>query len=91
MAAANADQHSAVTNSAARALLFASQQLAYNAAPGRNGIYEQRAYLETLVDGSRQSRKYIIAATNTPDILIFNLEDKIRTDLIDKLPSPSQK
>jgi modulator of FtsH protease HflK len=91
VAAANADEHSAVTNSAARAELFASQQLAYNAAPGRNGVYEQRAYLDTLVDGSRQSRKYIIAATNTPDILIFNLEDKIRSDLIDRVPSPSQK
>ncbi|MGA2173453.1 MAG: protease modulator HflK [Verrucomicrobiota bacterium] len=91
VATANADEHSAVTNSAARAVLFASQQMAYSAAPGRNGVYEQRAYLETLVEGGSQSRKYIIATTNTPDILIFNLEDKIRTDLIDKLPSPTQK
>jgi hypothetical protein len=91
VATANADEHSAVTNSAARAMLFASQQMAYSAAPGRNGVYEQRAYLETLVEGGSQSRKYIIATTNTPDILIFNLEDKLRPDLIDKLPSPTQK
>ena len=65
--------------------------MAYNAAPGRNGVYEQRAYLETLVDGGRQARKYIIATTNVPDILIFNLEDKIRGDLMDRLPSPSEK
>jgi modulator of FtsH protease HflK len=86
-----ADRHSAVTNSAARALLFASQERAYNAAPGRNGVYEQRAYLDALVDGSRQSRKYIIATSNTPNTLIFNLENNIRSDLIDKLPAPTQK
>ncbi len=91
IAAAEAGRHSAATNSSARATLFASQQMAYNAAPGRNGVYEQRAYLETLVDGGRQARKYIIATTNVPDILIFNLEDKIRGDLMDRLPSPSEK
>jgi regulator of protease activity HflC (stomatin/prohibitin superfamily) len=91
VAAAEADRHTAVTNSAARALLFASQQMAYNAAPGRNGVYEQRAYLDTLVDGSRDTRKYILATTNTPHTLIFNLQDNVRTDLIDKLPAPTQK
>ncbi|HEY3857772.1 MAG TPA: SPFH domain-containing protein [Verrucomicrobiae bacterium] len=88
---AEADQHTAITNSAARAMLFASQQMAYNAAPGRGGIYEQHAYLELLVDKSTGSRKYIVAATNAPSIAIFNLEDKIRKDLIDSLPDPSAK
>ena len=71
--AAEADEHAAITNSAARAMLFANQQLAYNAAPGHNGVYEQHAYLETLVQNSADSRKYIIATTNTPNIVIFNL------------------
>jgi membrane protease subunit HflK len=91
LAAANAGYHSAVTNSAARANLFASQQLAYNAAPGHNGVYEQRAYLDALVEGSRDARKFIIATSNTPNTLIFNLENSIRSDLIDKLPAPIQK
>jgi regulator of protease activity HflC (stomatin/prohibitin superfamily) len=91
VATAEAARHSAVTNAAARATLFASQQLAYNAAPGRNGIYEQRAYLDALVEGSRKTPKYIIATTNTPDILIFDLKSGIRNDLIDKLPAPVQK
>jgi regulator of protease activity HflC (stomatin/prohibitin superfamily) len=91
IAAAEADRHAATTNSAARALLFASQQMAYNAAPGRNGVYEQRAYLEALVDGSRDARKYIIATTNTPNTFILNMQSSIRADLIDKLPAPTQK
>jgi regulator of protease activity HflC (stomatin/prohibitin superfamily) len=88
---AEADEHSAITNSAARAMLFTNQQLAYSAAPGHNGVYEQHAYLQTLVDNSGDSRKYIIATTNAPNIIIFNLEEKIRKDLIDQLPAPPSK
>jgi regulator of protease activity HflC (stomatin/prohibitin superfamily) len=89
--AAQADQHRAVVTSAARAMLFTNQALAYAAAPGNNGVYETRAKLEAWVNNSRQARKYIIATTNTPDILIFDLEDKVRRDLIDELPAPPQK
>jgi regulator of protease activity HflC (stomatin/prohibitin superfamily) len=88
---AEADEHRAITNAAARAMLFTNQALAYAAAPGVNGVYEQRARLEALVDGSRQARKYILVTTNTPDILIYNLEDKVRPDLLEQLPSPSKK
>jgi regulator of protease activity HflC (stomatin/prohibitin superfamily) len=86
--AAEADEHRAVTNSAARAILFTNQELAYTAAPR---VYEQRAKLEAWVNGSRQARKYVIATTNTPDVLIFNLEDKIRQELLDSLSTPSSK
>jgi regulator of protease activity HflC (stomatin/prohibitin superfamily) len=88
---AEADEHRAITNATARAMLFTNQALAYAAAPGVNGVYEQRARLEALVDGSRQARKYIIVTTNTPDILIYNLEDKVRPDLLDQLSPPSKK
>jgi membrane protease subunit HflK len=88
---AEADRHRAVVTSAARALLFTNQELAYEAAPGKAGVYQERAYLETLVDASKDARKYVIVTTNTPDVLIFNLEDKIRPDLIDQIPSPSSK
>ncbi len=88
---AEADRHAAITNSAARAMLFASQQMAYNAAPGHNGVYQQRAYLDALVQNSSDARKYIIATTNAPNIVILNLEDKIRKDLIDQLPAPPSK
>jgi len=85
---AEADEHRDVTNAAARAMLFTNQELAYAAAPGANGIYEQRARLEALVGGSRKARKYVIVTTNTPDILIYNLEDKVREDLLDRLSAP---
>jgi regulator of protease activity HflC (stomatin/prohibitin superfamily) len=87
---AEADEHGAITNAAARAMLFTNQALAYAAAPGANGVYEQRARLEALVDGSRQARKYVIVTTNTPDILIYNLEDKLFPDLLDQLAAPKK-
>jgi regulator of protease activity HflC (stomatin/prohibitin superfamily) len=86
---AQADQHGIITNAAARALLFANQQLAYSAAPGFKGIYEQQAYLAALVENSADARKYIIATTNVPNIPIFNLEDKIRKDFLEGLTSPT--
>jgi regulator of protease activity HflC (stomatin/prohibitin superfamily) len=89
--AADADMHAAITNSAARAMLFTNQEMAYSAAPGYNGVYEQHAYLQTLIDNSGDSRKYVIATTNAPNIIIFNLEEKIRKDLIDQLPAPPSK
>ena len=79
--AARADEHAARTNSAARAILFASQKLAYSAAPGHDGVYEQRAYLDTLVQNSHDLRKYVVTATNSPNIMILNLEDKIRKEI----------
>ncbi len=91
VASAQADLHGASTNSAARAILFASQQKAYSASPGPKGIYEQHAYLTVLVENSADARKYIIATTNAPNIPIFNLEDKIREDLIGNLTKPTSK
>jgi regulator of protease activity HflC (stomatin/prohibitin superfamily) len=88
---AEADQHRAETNAVARAMLFTNQALAYAAAPGRNGVYEQRALLEALVTGSAKARKYVLATTNSPNILIYNLEEKVYQDLIDQLPNPSKK
>jgi regulator of protease activity HflC (stomatin/prohibitin superfamily) len=91
LASAKADEHVAITNSASRAMLFTNQQLAFNAAPGYNGVYEQNTYLRTLIDNSIDARKYVIATTNASNIIIFNLEDKIRKDLIDQLPAPPSK
>jgi regulator of protease activity HflC (stomatin/prohibitin superfamily) len=91
--AAQAERHRAITNAVAAAILFADQERAYAAAPGYQGIYEQRAYLEALVEYSAEARKYIIATTNAPNIPIFDLQDKIRSDLnlIDQLPKPPSK
>jgi modulator of FtsH protease HflK len=92
VANAQADEHGAITISAGRAMLFTNQELAYSAAPGFKGVYEQQAYLAALVANSADARKYIIATTNAPNIPIFDLEDKVRQDLlINDLPKPGSK
>jgi regulator of protease activity HflC (stomatin/prohibitin superfamily) len=62
-----------------RAALFTNQIIAFNAAPS---VYRQRAYYQTFADATANARKYILLATNTQDVVVFNLEDKIREDLL---------
>jgi modulator of FtsH protease HflK len=69
----------------ARADLFTNQVLAYRAAPE---VYAQRAYLQTLVRGGASARKYILATTNAHEVIQFNLEEKLRPDLLD-IPLPA--
>jgi hypothetical protein len=63
----------------ARAALFTNQLPAFAAAPS---VYRQRAYFQTFANATANARKYIILTTNTDDVVIFNLEDSIRADLI---------
>jgi membrane protease subunit HflK len=63
----------------AQAALFTNQIPAFAAAPS---VYKQRMYFQTFADATRNARKYILLATNTTDVLIFDLEDKIRADLL---------
>jgi membrane protease subunit HflK len=68
----------------AKAALFTNQIPAFEAAPS---VYEQRAYFEAFADATKNARKYILLVTNTQDVLIFDLEDKIRTDLLNVNPT----
>jgi membrane protease subunit HflK len=63
----------------ARADLFTNQIAAYQAAPS---VYRQRAYFQMFPEATANSRKYILLVTNTHDVVIFDLEDKIREDLL---------
>ncbi len=63
----------------ARAALFTNQIPAFDAAPS---VYRQRAYFQTFAAATANARKYILLVTNTSDVLIFNLEDRIREDLL---------
>src|SRR5208282_6431302 len=63
----------------ARAGLFTNQMAAYEAAPS---VYRQRAYFQMFPEATANARKYILLVTNTHDVLIFDLEDKIRADLL---------
>ena len=58
---------------------FTNQMVAYAASPS---VYLQRTHLETLARSLEPVRKYVLTATNTQDILILNLEEKIRQDLL---------
>lgn len=59
---------------------FPNQILAYQASPE---VFRQRTYLDTLGQAIAPTRKYVIGLTNTKDVIIMNLEDKIRGDLMD--------
>ena len=68
-----------VALAAGEAARFTNQMVAYEASPA---VYLQRTRLETLVRSLEPVRKYILAATNTQDILMLNLEEKVRADLL---------
>src|SRR5579859_1090158 len=63
----------------ARADLFTNQIAAYEAAPS---VYQQRAYFQMFPEATANARKYILLVTNAHDVIIFNLEDTIRADLL---------
>ncbi len=64
----------------AKAALFTNQIPAYNAAPS---VYLQRAYFQTFARATANARKYILLTTNTHDVLQFDLQTKIRQDLLE--------
>jgi membrane protease subunit HflK len=63
----------------AKAALFTNQIPAYQAAPS---VYVQRAYLRAFADSTATARKYVLLTTNTHDVLQFDLQDKIRADIL---------
>jgi membrane protease subunit HflK len=63
----------------AQAALFTNQIPAFEAAPS---VYKQRVYFQTFASATKNARKYVLLVTNTEDVLIFDLEDKIREDLL---------
>lgn len=85
---AEADSESTRVSALARAALFTNQIPAYSAAPT---VYSQRAYLQALTRGSKDSRKYVIATTNAQEVIQYNLEEKIRSDLVNRLAAPPTK
>ena len=79
---AEAARQQFVVESAARAALFTNQIPAFEAAPS---VYRQRAYFQTFAAATASARKYVVLVTNTSNVFIFELEDKIREDLLNGL------
>ena len=67
------------TSAFADAALFTNQLPAFDTSPL---IYKQRAYFRAFPAATANARKYVLLVTNTQNVLIYELEDKIREDLI---------
>jgi len=63
----------------ARGALFTNQIPAFAAAPS---VYRERAYFQAFTAATGNARKYLLLVTNTSDVVVFNLEDRIREDLL---------
>jgi modulator of FtsH protease HflK len=59
---------------------FTNQVAAYTASPE---VYQMRLRLQTLAQYGAKARKYVIAPTNTTDVIQLNLEERIRADMRD--------
>jgi len=85
---ADASRVRAITTAFSRAGLFTNQLPAFAAAPL---VYRQRLYLQNFAAATRNARKYILLVTNTQDVVIFDLQDKIRDDLLNvSVPADSK-
>lgn len=84
---AEAYAYHTVADARARSARFAHQLAAFRAAPE---VFLQRQYLAALEHGATNSRKYVLGTTNTQDVILLNLEDKLRPDLLD-VPLPSSR
>ncbi len=69
-----------IASTVAQAAQFTNQAKAYQQSPE---VYQQRAYLAALVRGASGARKFVLTSTNAKEVVTLNLEDKIRTDLLD--------
>lgn len=73
----------------AQAIRFTNQLQAWAASPR---VFAAREYLQALVRGGTAARKFVLAATNTEDVIQLNLEDKLRPGIEDVvLPPPKPK
>jgi membrane protease subunit HflK len=77
---AEGDRTNTIINAWAKAALFTNRVPAYAAAPS---IYMEREYLQTFGRATANARKYVLLTTNTHDVLQFDLQTKIREDLLE--------
>jgi modulator of FtsH protease HflK len=76
---AEAERQRLEVGALANAALFTNQIPAFLAAPD---VYAQRAYLQTFTRAVSGARKYLLLTTNTQDVITFDLQDRIREDLL---------
>lgn len=69
-----------VNDAQGRAAKFGNQRSAFREAPD---VFPARSYLETLRTTLASTRKYVVLPTNTQDVVILDLTEKLRRDLLD--------
>jgi regulator of protease activity HflC (stomatin/prohibitin superfamily) len=77
---AKADTVVYVNDASGRAARFAHQVASFRAAPD---VFPARNYLETLRSALGNTRKYVVMPTNTHDVVILDLTEKLRRDVLD--------
>src|SRR5262249_23939424 len=77
---AQSDRQRRETNAVAQVELFSNQVPAYLASPS---VYLERTYLDTFSSAISKARVFVMLATNTHNVAILNLEDRIGRDLTD--------
>ena len=77
---AKADAVVYVNDASGRAARFAHQVASFRAAPD---VFPARNYLETLRSALGNTRKYVVMPTNTHDVVILDLTEKLRRDVLD--------
>ena len=70
----------------AQAGLFTNQIPAFEAA---REVYAERAYLSAFGRATANARKYILLTTNTHEVLTFDLQDRIRADILSDVSVPA--
>jgi membrane protease subunit HflK len=79
---ADAEAVRRVTGAQALAARFTNQVTAYDASPQ---VYPTRVYLQTVAEAMAGTRKYLVAPTNTEQVIQLNLEDQLRPDILGSL------
>ena len=85
VANARSESTNKVALAKAEAVRFSHQISAFNAAPS---VYTTRSKLETFVEATRGARKYILSDPDNNDIINLELQDKLRSDLLDVTVDP---
>ncbi len=88
VSSAQSDKIRREVDASAQAALFTNQIPAYLAAPS---VYVHRAYFQTVSRSLTNSRTYLVLTSNTQDVVILNLEDKIRKDILSDITLPAPK
>ena len=85
LAKARSESTNKVALAKAEAGRFGHQMAAFNAAPS---VYTTRSKLETFVKATRGARKYVLSNPDNSDIINLELQDKLRSDLLDVTVDP---